>query len=154
MPTTRDADLGTNGGSYSEAAGINDVGQVVGFGDNNVYLYTGGQMQNLSPTLSGIPSGINNAGQIVGSANDELTGRYAWVYTGGAMIDLKSVVDPSSGWLFFTEANAINDLGQIVGTGVNSAREQDAFLLTPVPEPATLSLLALGAVGILRRGRK
>jgi hypothetical protein len=48
----------------------------------------------------------------------------------------------------------INDAGQITGEGTISINGTDhAFLLTPVPEPATLSLnaMALIAAGILRR---
>jgi probable HAF family extracellular repeat protein len=52
-------------------------------------------------------------------------------------------------------ATAINDNGQIVGEGIDPGGNQEAFLLTPdpVPEPATLGLLALG-IGVLFAGRK
>jgi probable HAF family extracellular repeat protein len=66
------------------------------------------------------------------------------------MTDLNALISPSSGWTLQI-ATAINDSGQIVGHGLNSAGQQDAFLLTPTPEPATLSLLALGGLTILRR---
>jgi len=42
-----------------------------------------------------------------------------------------------------TSANAVNDLGQIVGDGMING-EQHGFLLTPVPEPETWALLLLG----------
>ena len=42
------------------------------------------------------------------------------------MVDLNSLIDPSSGWVL-SEANGINDLGQIVGGG-----SLGAFILTPL----------------------
>ena len=72
-------DLGTLGG-YSEAYDINDSAQIVGYCRNvnahdRAFVYSGtpgngGAMQPL-PTLGGSDDyayGINNAGQIVGSA--------------------------------------------------------------------------------------
>jgi len=50
-------------------------------------------------------------------------------------------------------AFAINDNGQIVGIGSDAQGNGRAFLLTPIPEPATLSLLALGGLALLRRRR-
>ena len=58
------------------------------------------------------------------------------------MTNLNSLIDPGSGWGLYS-AQAINDNGQIVGYG-NFAGQTQAFLLTPVPEPATMSLLAMG----------
>jgi len=50
----------------------------------------------------------------------------------------------------------INDAGQILATGQLAGDStafsfQPAWLLTPVPEPATLGLLALGGLALLRR---
>jgi hypothetical protein len=70
---------------------------------------------------------------------------------GGAISDLNDLVPDDSGWTI-TRATAINDLGQIVGYGMIDGNEH-AFLLTPVPEPATLSLLALGGAALVRRRR-
>ena len=54
-----------------------------------------------------------------------------------------------------SSANAINDAGQIVGSG-SIGGQTHAFLLTPVPEPSALTLqasalLGLGWVSLLRR---
>ena len=71
---------------------------------------------------------------------------HAFLYNNGTMTDLNSLIP--SGWILEV-ANAINDNGQIVGQGINSQGQSDAFLLTPVPEPGTLALLAIGAVSLL-----
>jgi probable HAF family extracellular repeat protein len=65
------------------------------------------------------------------------------------MIDLNTLIDPASGWTL-QYASAINDVGQIVGYGLNPSGQQDAFLLDPVPEPGTMPLLALGGLSLLR----
>ena len=68
-------DLGTLGGNYSLAHGINNSGQVVGEsatanGYYHAFLYSSGTMTDLG-TLGGSRSGawcINASGQVVGSA--------------------------------------------------------------------------------------
>ena len=56
-----------------------------------------------------------------------------------------------TGWLLI-DAYAINDIGQIVGYGVeiNDPQNSLAFLLTPttVPEPSTWAMLLLGFAGL------
>ncbi len=70
--------LGTLGGTHSEAYGINDSGQVVGYsgmsgGAVHAFLYTGGgiiDLNDLLPSGSGWTlveaRGISDSGQIVG----------------------------------------------------------------------------------------
>jgi len=66
------------------------------------------------------------------------------------MTDLNDLIAPGSGWVLI-QAQAINDNGWITGYGQIDG-EAHAFLLTP--EPATLSLLALGGLAVLMRRRK
>ena len=99
---------------------------------------------------------INASGQVVGSS--DVVGGFgvaAFLYAGGTMTDLNSLINPSLNWNLLT-AGGINDDGQIVGVG-DVGGEYHAFLLTPtvVPEPST-GLIALGLVStlMLRRRKK
>jgi probable HAF family extracellular repeat protein len=88
-------DLGTLGGAYSNAYGINDAGQIVGnaytaSGQNHAFLYSDGNMTDLG-TLGGAYSnayGINDAGQIVGMAYTASGQNHAFLYSDGNMTDL------------------------------------------------------------------
>ncbi len=51
------------------------------------------------------------------------------------MVDLNTLISPSSGWTL-TAAGGMNDLGEIAGYGTIGGVTH-AFLLTPVPEPST-----------------
>jgi probable HAF family extracellular repeat protein len=94
-------------------------------------------------TLGGYSSsayGLNVHGDVVGFSTMAVDPYvHAFIYTGGnGMVDLNSLIDPLSGWrLEF--AYAINDAGQITGSGAFDDGIH-AFLLTPVPEPSGLAL--------------
>jgi uncharacterized membrane protein len=153
-------DLGTLGGVYSHAFDINDNGQIVGKGQSHAALFdpTGNGANRDLGTLGGSSSraeSINNLGQIVGNAwkSYPIQGSFATLFdsTGaGANINLNDVIDPSSGWTL-VDANDINDNGWIVGSGNNPSGQYHAFLLIPVPEPATLTFLALGGLALFRK---
>ena len=69
-------DLGTLGGNFSVAKGLNDAGQVAGAsttasGDQHAFLWDGTTMRDLG-TLGGNSSGawaVNDVGQVAGSSN-------------------------------------------------------------------------------------
>jgi probable HAF family extracellular repeat protein len=135
-------DLGTlPGGYYSQASAINDQGQVVGYSNfektenvfqkNHAFLYSNGTMSDLG-TLGGTQSyatGINNAGQIVGSSTltSNVEGAvHAFLYQNGAMHDLGTLGGQSS-WAY-----GINHAGHIVGTSQTGATTSNQYGVSPV----------------------
>lgn len=134
-------DLGTLGGGASQAYGINNNGQVVGWaniaaGDRHAFLWQDGKLKDLG-TLGGSHSaafGVNDAGKVVGSSAIDSEGMetevdHACLWQGGAAFDLNSLIPAEAGWVL-EEATAINDRGQIAGSGEIDGSEH-AFLLTP-----------------------
>ena len=149
--------LGTLGGRMSQAKGINDLGQIVGSAetadlDVHAFLHDG-QMHDLG-TLGGATSAaydINALGQIVGDASTISGAEHAFLYTTeNGMVDLNSLIATNSGWEI-TNARAINDLRQITGAGILNGNLR-AFIMTPVPEPSSLTLAFLALIA--SRGRR
>ncbi len=145
--------LGSLGGTWSAATAINSTGEIVGQaalnGDTvaHAFLYSNGEMIDIdaSDPSNSIANSINSNGQVVG------VGEFPFIYSDGDTDNLSDLVPANSGWTLNT-AVAINDEGQIVGNGINPDGQPDAFLLTPVPEPASFSLLAFAGFALsLRR---
>lgn len=162
-------DLGTLGGTNSYAVAINDFGLVVGTSDilNNVTthatLWDGSVIKDLGK-LAGARSsqanGINNLGQVVGeSFFNTSNANYATMWDGDSIINLNTLLDSdviAAGWEL-SEANDINDYGQIVGNAFNRKTGQlRGFILSPVPEPSTYAMFSLGLCWLLvaKRRRK
>ena len=90
MPTTF-VTLDNPAGNNTDARGINDAGQIVGFyadpsGNQHGFLYSGGSFINVDDPLAGstgttILKGINDAGQIVGSYSDGNNHNHSFVLT-------------------------------------------------------------------------
>ena len=101
-------DLGTlNGGLTSSAADINELNQVVG---------------------------TSWLGTQLASASDP-TQYHAFLWEDGQMTDLNALIPADSGWIL-TAATAINDNGDIVGTGLLDG-EVHGFLLSNAQSPTS-----------------
>ena len=152
-------DLGTLGGN-SRARAISSNGLIVGFSDYGTgssfaVRFVGGMVENLGAIAGDTGSqalGVNASGVVVGESflSGSIPLPRAFVYDGGMMFDLRSLVDASGAGWTFSSAAGVNDAGQIVGTGYIEGRTH-AFVLTPVPEPTSLAALGLGALAVLRR---
>jgi probable HAF family extracellular repeat protein len=123
-------------GSFSSAQAINDRGQVAGFSDSDdgihTFLTTGGRMQDLG-TLGDEPStafSVNLGGDVVGASNVNERIRHAFLWRQGRMTDLNLLLPAASGWSL-TEADSINDRGEIACVGSLKGGPPHAVLLTP-----------------------
>jgi probable HAF family extracellular repeat protein len=152
-------DIGPAGATESQVNGMSGSRFVTGTwgtattGDGFLYDLNTGVLTDLkdpvSPSLGCTAYGVNDYGVVVGGylidANND---GVAFIYSQAkGMQNLNDLIDPSSG--FYVQcAMAINNSGEIVGEGFNAAGQNDAFLLTPVPEPSALQL-AMMALTIL-----
>ena len=133
-------DLGTLGGPDAAASRINDRGEVIGISYTSFvpnsstgiptldpFLWRKGKMidlGNLGGTLSGVVE-INSRGQVIGLSDlpgDESADPFVW--DNGSLIDLYT---HTKGATPFT-ANAINDIGQIVGAAAFPDHPHDAYV--------------------------
>jgi len=154
-------ELGTLGGSSSQATGVNSSGEVTGFaslssGYQHAFSTMGGALTDLG-TLGGssYAYGINAGGEIVGYSYLADGEQHAFLYLDGSMLDLNSLLPANSGWVL-EEAFGINDAGQITGMGLYDGQAR-AFLMTdpptPAPEPdASVAIaIGLGLIALWRR---
>jgi len=108
--------LGTLGGSYSFARGLNNLGQVVGYsadasGNELAFFWNGTTMVSMG-TLGAnvsVANGINDAGYAVGVSVESTPGNQRAFGWNGTMTDLGGAAQDS--W-----AQAVNSSGQVAGT--------------------------------------
>lgn len=154
-------DLGTFGGRFSNAIGMNNLNQVVGAADladqfgQHAFLWGNGVMRDLTPNaMQSVAEDINNHGQIVGWGDG---GAFLWFED--QYLNLNQLLGTAGMGIYLSEAVAINDSGWIVASGSLNGQGR-GFLLTPlvssVPTPPTsiLMLTGLGLLGLIKRFRK
>ena len=143
-------DLGTLPGDWSSLAwGINELGQAVGeshppFGSRPTLwdrdaAHTPTELPLLPGDNYGTAVAINRLGHIVGWSAYAVPGTWnvgpsRWVvWRDGGVYDIESLLDPitGAGWSISNLA-ALNNAGQIVGTGISNGQAH-ALLLTPAP---------------------
>lgn len=142
--------------AFSTATDINNLGQVVGRVGQNGYISApdGGALSFLG-TLGGAyadPVAVNNLGQVVGMSETADGQVHAFMTNpeGKTLVDLETLeAIVQAGWSNLVVA-AINDAGQIAGTGTIDGKRR-AFFLSPVPEPATAMLVMAGLVPLMMK---
>ncbi|MBN9501408.1 MAG: hypothetical protein BGO01_01165 [Armatimonadetes bacterium 55-13] len=149
-------------GDVAGAEDINDFGKSVGWTANSdgstSGFYNDGTDTFLLPTLTGMfygdASAINNDGIIVGySAPDGIGEGRATMWKDGVAYDLNDLLGPDAADWTLIGATGIDDDGSIIGYGYYNG-EGRAFLLRPVPEPASMLALAGGLAALLRRRKR
>lgn len=154
--------MGTLGGNLSRAFAVNNAGEAVGFSadaNNQWHAFVwdaANGMTNLGAAAIGANESrafdINNHGTVVGQLNFNGVFR-AFCWIDGSIIDLNSLLSPSSGWVL-QSANGVNDAGWITGEGLFNG-ERRAYLLRHVPEPAGALVAATACIAaVFRRGRR
>ena len=160
-------------GGYATA--INSRYMVVGATGSNsrtdeystayLYDYTNGGDPTLLGTLNGgltsSAADINESSQVVGTSwlVTQPTSLYdptlyhAFLWEAGTMYDLNDRIPADSGWIL-TAATAINDHGEIVGTGIRDDGQVHGFLLTAAgaagtaPQPPNQPPVAIASADV------
>jgi probable HAF family extracellular repeat protein len=145
-------DIGTGADRKSGANDINRSGQIVGAmdvgaDDRHASLYADGKTTDLGVPGAfkySVANGINDAGDIVGTAYSYTGGGFLWVsidsrpylYAQGRWEDLSAAVDLTGTDLdHLREAVRINNRGQIIGQAMGKGAYR-GFLLTPMASPS------------------
>jgi uncharacterized membrane protein len=147
-------DLGSINGQNCIPWAINNLGQVVGDAGSRAFIWDEIHGAVAISNDYSIAYSINDNGQVVG---DSSSGGFLW--ENGVTTNLNSFM-PTGSTDILAMATGINNNGDIVGHGYWSnpidPTNVDLFvdhpyLLTAIPEPASLLLLGLGSI-ILRKG--
>jgi probable HAF family extracellular repeat protein len=121
-------------GQNTVAVAINNLGEVLGTSTSisgQAFVWTSTSGATNLPSGFYVSAKLNDSGAVVGTT-DDANGSHAAIWTSqGGLQSLTSDLNATgSGWNLQT-AIGINDLGQIVGMGVNGQGQTHAYLLTP-----------------------
>jgi probable HAF family extracellular repeat protein len=124
--------IGTTGSNSSTSPAIYSQAYIYDYNEDSLYI-----LPVLNGGLRSNAYDINEYNQVVGSSETlvdsiKVNHAFLWQQTDGTIIDLNDLAADGSvtapGWVF-TSANALNDNGDIVGTGLLNG-EQHGFVIT------------------------
>jgi len=135
---------GSLGGHYTVAYALNEQGQAVGVGtlpgDSTFHATLWKSLKSITDlgAVGADPcsyaAAINAEMQVVGASTpacddfDDIARAFLW--EDGSLFDLNSLIPPASA-LYLKLTYAINDSGEIAGTGVDASGNEHAFLAIP-----------------------
>ncbi|QLE58273.1 DUF3466 family protein [Nostoc sp. TCL26-01] len=140
-------------GGFAAPAAINDLGQVVGivpFGNPDWVLYEAfrtapNSIVNAATDKLGLEywsfaNAINNSGQVVAGSSSRFSGTSSFRLAPNSQLNVQTDDIGSLGGTYpdgrtfmyrYTQASDINDLGQVVGSSLNTNLETHAFRTAP-----------------------
>lgn len=153
------------GGNGALAFGVGNGGHVVGSamlnqGSGTPFIWTQAGGMTAIPLAAGTSQGsaraVNASGWAVGT--DSSAFAIPFLYDGGQTYRLGDLITQGgAGWDLLTNTSSsalgISDTGIITGTGVFNGSVH-AYAMVPVPEPASMVALTVGALALLRKRRK